>query len=389
MVARLPSAMLPLAVLLLVVETGGSIAAAGLTAGAFSIGRAAASPFVGALIDRFGQARVLLAGALAQTFALAALVGVSDLRAPLLAVVMVAVVAGAASPPVQACLRALWALAVAPPMRDAAYSLDATTQELIWIAGPLAVAAILAAGSAGLAVGAGAVIGVAGVAWFVSSPVSRRAPRTAGPGRFALSAAGSAPLRQLIAISVCTGFAWGAISFGLSALAVESGDRQGAGILLAALSLGSIAGGLVYGSHTWRTGVMTRLRAVLALSGGATVPLLLVRSVAQAAPLGLLAGLPLAPIYAATYALTGRAVPAGATTEAFAWTSSAFALGVALGTSAGGAAAEAAGARGAFALACAASLAAVGLTYLPARALRPAGGDPAGATAPLPPPASG
>src|ERR1700730_10017391 len=73
MIARLPTAMLPLAILLLVNARMGSLAAAGLVVGAFSVGRAAMSPVVGAQVDRLGQVRVLSAGALAQTILLGGL----------------------------------------------------------------------------------------------------------------------------------------------------------------------------------------------------------------------------------------------------------------------------------------------------------------------------
>jgi MFS family permease len=141
MIGRLPSAMLPLAILLMVHERTRSLAAAGLVVGAYGIGRAAVSPLVGALVDRMGQARVLSIGVVVQAILLAALVGAAQLRLPVAALAAVAAVAGAASPPVQACLRALWpVVAMGDAARDAAYSFDATTQELLWIAGPLLVA---------------------------------------------------------------------------------------------------------------------------------------------------------------------------------------------------------------------------------------------------------
>src|SRR5205814_8110963 len=110
MLARLPTAMLPLAILLTVVETGGPLAAAGLVAGGFGLGRAAVSPVLGALIDRIGQPRVLLGGAVVQALLLVALVAGAEARLTLLVVGAIAVAAGAASPPVQASLRALWPL---------------------------------------------------------------------------------------------------------------------------------------------------------------------------------------------------------------------------------------------------------------------------------------
>jgi MFS family permease len=363
MVARLPSAMLPLAVLLLVVESGGSIGAAGLCLGAYGIGRAALSPLVGALVDRMGQARVLIASAVAQAAALVALIAVARPHEPLLAVGAVAFIGGATSPPVQACLRALWPLVATESQRDLAYSFDATTQELIWIAGPLLVAAILGVGSAAVAVGAAAALACAGIAVFVTTPVSRQARGSPSARWFTLRALGEARLRALVGTSVLTGFAWGAMTFGLSALAVVSGSPRASGVLLAALSVGSIVGGLLYGAGRWSGGATGRFRILLTANAVVSAPLMLVRTIAAATPLAAIAGLTLAPIYATSYVLTGRFAPASATTEAFTWTSSAFGLGVALGTSAAGITTQSTAPWSAFALACAAPLAACALTF--------------------------
>ncbi len=362
-IARLPAAMLPLAILLLVVETSGSIAAGGLIAGAFGLGRAAVSPAVGALIDRAGQPRVLIVGSLVQAVFVVLLVTAARAHVNLVAVGAVAVAAGAASPPVQASLRALWPRLTTTAQRDAAYSFDATSQELIWIFGPLLVAATLGISSAATAVLAAALVGCLGVGLFAATPASRDAPRSAS-GRFALGALNVAGLRPLVATSAGAGFAWGALSFGVSALAVQLGQRQASGFLLAALSAGSITGGLAYGAWTWRSTLITRYRALLIACTVAAAPMLFATSIAFALPAGFLAGLPLAPLYAASYVLTGRIAQRDSMTEAFTWTSSAFAFGVALGNGISGVAAQSAGVHAAFGLACLAPLAAWFVTPL-------------------------
>jgi len=189
----------------------------------------------------------------------------------------------------------------------------------------------------------------------VTSPASRRAPHLSV--RFSLGALRAPGLPPLVATSVATGFAWGAMSFGLSALAVLLGSRQSSGLLLAVLSAGSIAGGLVYGAVTWRGELIDRYRGLLVACAAATTPLLFVGTVLLALPAALVAGLPLAPLYAASYVLTGRVAPRDALTEAFTWTSAAFALGVALGTGLSAVATASAGVRAAFALACLAPIA--------------------------------
>jgi hypothetical protein len=365
MIARLPSAMLPLAILLLVNTRLGSLAAAGLIVGAFSIGRAAASPLVGALIDRLGQFWVLVSGAAAQAILLGGLLLAVQARASVAVTAIVAALAGAATPPIQACLRALWPV-VAPgdAARDAAYSFDATSQELIWIFGPLLVSLLLLIAAPGVVVVVCAAIGFAGVTLFVVSPVSRGWRGSRDSKRSRLGALGSRELRALLVTVVFAGVSWGALTFGVAALAVSLGSSRASGLLLALVSVGSISGGVLIGARRWSWSTIKRYRALLAATVVCSTPLLLASSIAIAAPMSLIAGFPLAATYASQYILTGRSAQQGTTTEAFTWLSSMFALGISVGYAGAGAASQAIDFHAAFAVACLASGAAALLVLL-------------------------
>ena len=65
----------------------------------------------------------------------------------------------------------------------------------------------------------------------------------------------------------------------------------------------------------------------------------------------LIAGMPIAPAFAASYGLVDELAVPGTTTEAFAWLTTAIVAGLALGTSVGGVAVERLGLTGALALA--------------------------------------
>jgi hypothetical protein len=365
MIARLPSAMLPLAILLLVNTRLGSLAAAGLIVGAFSIGRAAASPLVGALIDRLGQFWVLVSGAAAQAILLGGLLLAVQARASVAVTAIVAALAGAATPPIQACLRALWPV-VAPgdAARDAAYSFDATSQELIWIFGPLLVSLLLLIAAPGVVVVVCAAIGFAGVTLFVVSPVSRGWRGSRDSKRSRLGALGSRDLRALLVTVVFAGVSWGALTFGVAALAVSLGSSRASGLLLSLVSVGSISGGVLIGARRWNWSTIKRYRALLAATVVCSAPLLLASSIAIAAPMSLIAGFPLAATYASQYILTGRSAQQGTTTEAFTWLSSMFALGISVGYAGAGAASQAIDFHAAFAVACLASGAAALLVLL-------------------------
>jgi MFS family permease len=363
MIARLPSAMLPLAILLMVDERTGSLAIAGAVVGVYGVGRAAISPLVGAQVDRVGQLRVLAAGAALQTVLLVALVVATGMHLSPILIPAVALAAGGTVPPIQACLRALWTVvATEGAERETAYSFDATSQELIWIAGPLAVSALLIVASPAMIVILAAAIGGVGVALFAASPISRAWRGRRQRPRF--GALGGSNLRALLVTSAFAGINYGALTFGLTALAVGLGNNRASGILLACVSAGSITGGLLYGAWSWRRPATQRYRALLLATAAAGLPLMFASSIALAVPMSLVSGLPLAAVYASMYILTGRAAREGTTTEAFTWTSSAFAFGVSAGTAVAGTAGQELGARSAFALACLAAAAAALLSVL-------------------------
>jgi MFS family permease len=172
-IARLPMAMLSIALLVHVRHLTGSFATAGIVAGAFAVSLGVGGPLLGRLVDRRGQTKVLLASALV---AGAALAGTAALpaRAPLALLLALAVVLGLGMPPVDACLRAILPAII----RDrealrAAYAAESAAIELTWIVGPPLVLFVGVAWSTSAAlVVAGAVL-VAGTAVFAAQPASR------------------------------------------------------------------------------------------------------------------------------------------------------------------------------------------------------------------------
>jgi predicted MFS family arabinose efflux permease len=94
-----------------------------------------------------------------------------------------------------------------------------------------------------------------------------------------------------------------------------------------------------------------RFAVSLALLAVALLPPLVAPSLPVMCVLMVLAGMPIAPAFAASYALIDELGIPGTTTEGFAWLTTAIVAGIALGTSAGGAAIDPLGITGALALA--------------------------------------
>jgi MFS family permease len=104
-IGRLPFAMAAVAIPLAVRHSGASFGFTGAMAGTYAVSAAAGSPVLGRLVDRAGQTVVLMWTAPAGALGFAAIALFPQARAAGLAA---AAVAGAATPPIEACLRSLW-----------------------------------------------------------------------------------------------------------------------------------------------------------------------------------------------------------------------------------------------------------------------------------------
>lgn len=365
--ARLPLGMASLAMLLLVRQSTGSIAAAGIAVGAYALGTGATAPLQGALVDRHGQLRVLLPSAALQSSLLVVLALACRSHAPAAVLVAVAALAGGALPPLSASARALWPQLLGDRRRlEAFYGLEAVAQEVIWLAGPLIVAAAVALANAEVAVLLCAVMSLTGTAVFCTAPASRAwRPRQDPRGRG--GALASRPLRTMLCSIAMTGCAWGCLSVGVPALAVQLGSNGGAGLLLSLVSCGSLLGGLAYGRLNWSLPVERRYPILLGGIALCALPLALAGDLRTAAPLAILLGIGWAPAMSCQYAIVERLAPRGSTTEAFTWNTSAIVAGSAVGSALSGALASSVGAGLAFVSLSGFALAAATIAALAAR----------------------
>jgi MFS family permease len=373
LIARLPQGMTSLGILLLIRTHTGSYAVAGIAVGAYDFATAAGAPVVGRLVDRFGRRRVLGPGAMLQTVVLVALVVAAHAGAGAVWLVVLSALAGGLWPPIAPSVRALLRdLVTDAKVRETAYALESVVQELVWITGPLVVAGVIAFASPATAVLLSGTVSICGTLLFVSSPAALgRGSRGARHGRAPVLTIPE--LRTMLGPIFLNGLAIGAIGVGLPALALHAGSRPASGILLALWSVGSITGGLWYGSREWHAPLTARYRALLWTGVICMAPLIAARTVPEGLVGAVLAGLIIAPVFSCQYALVGRAVPSGVETEAFTWVSSALVGGLAAGSALGGGAVSAGGVGAPFVLAVVAmGLAAVSALRMPVGAEQPA-----------------
>ena len=181
--------MVPLALVLFARDTGSGYGRAGLLTAAYSLGCCLGGPALSRVMDLRGQRPALVLGGVVSSLALAVLPWVPSGGA-----LVVALVAGLATPPLEPALRTLWPSVLSPRQVPSAFALDAAAQELIFVLGPLAVLLAQLAGDGGGLVAAG-VVGLLGTA-VVRGVAGLRRLGPAGPRGPAL--AGSAALAPAV-----------------------------------------------------------------------------------------------------------------------------------------------------------------------------------------------
>src|SRR5215469_7883219 len=142
-VARMPMSMFGLGTVLLIAALTRQYGLAGVVAAAGSVGYAVAAPQFAKLTDHYGQRRVLRPQVMVFAAATIALMVLAEARAPLAAVVVSSLLAGATMPSMGPMVRARWSALLAGTTRlHTAFSLESVADEIIFMVGPVVVAVL-------------------------------------------------------------------------------------------------------------------------------------------------------------------------------------------------------------------------------------------------------
>ncbi|MER6096290.1 MFS transporter [Streptomyces sp. NPDC001728] len=377
LLGRLPNGVGPIAITLFVRDQGGSYTLAGGLIAAYGVATALGQPLLGRAVDLKGQPRVQLPAAVlsAVGMALLALTGIGALPLAYAAVVL----AGLFTPPLEGGLRALWPSVLGREDRvHRAYALDAVAQEVMFTAGPLLLTLLVSLWSPAAALLVINLLGVLGALSVVLSEPSRTwrsAPREA----HWLGALRSPGLLALLGSFFFVGLALGSITVAAVAYADDRGTPAVYGWLMAALGLGALLGGVVYGARQWAGAPERRLRVLVLLLAVCYLPLVLTPGPVAMTALSVLSGVFLAPVLACAFIVVDRHAPRGTVTEAFSWLVTTFGVGSALGSAVAGPAVELAGTATGFAVAGVGGLVALLVLVATGRVL----GAPTGSDTPV------
>jgi hypothetical protein len=183
-----------------------------------------------------------------------------------------AAASGILSPPAGPVMRGIWAALTPDEIgRSRAYGLDAVAEEGLFAIGSLLVGAVLLVASpvAALAITAG--LGLAGAST-LGQPRAAAAvciPVHLPSGRSLLGPLLLPGVRWVATAMLAVGFALAPLEVGVIARATQAGSPAAAGYLLAVLSVGSAAGGLLWG-RLRRPPTSGLFLAVMAVFGAGT-----------------------------------------------------------------------------------------------------------------------
>jgi MFS family permease len=325
--ARFPSGMISLGFLLHMERIFDSYGAAGIVLAATSVGQAISGPLTSRLMGVLGMRRVLVSTIAVCAMALTA---IALLELPLWGYVALGAVTGLSYPPVQPAVRTIYPKMVNGRQLTPLFSLDASAQEIIWIAGPVVVTFVGTQVSTVAGVLLSVIFLVGGGAWFVLSPEVGRVRIPRSKRRF-----GTVLTRPPVLIATVVGFlvvgSCAAIEAGVVATFGEGGAESG--VVLAIWAVASLVGGLLFGHIP--IGPWALARRVLVIFIGAALAIFAFEFWTLSLTL-VVAGICLAPALAVMFSAVSASVKFSDTAEAYGWVGTGQLIGAAAGSAVAG-----------------------------------------------------
>jgi MFS family permease len=327
--ARLPNGMLSLAYLLRVQFVTHSYGDAGLVLAATSVGQAIAGPLTSRWMGRWGMRPVLI---LTTLVCATTVFSIAFFTMTIPVYMAVGFLGGLSTPPVQPAVRTIYPKMVTSTGLTRLFALDASAQEIIWVAGPVIITFVSIQVSTVIGVIIPGVFLLGGGLWFLLSPeVGKvRIPRS----RRSLGAVLRkrpvilATLVGLLLIGACS-------ATEASVVSVFGHGGPQAGIVLAIWSIGSLIGGLALGSQQLDRWALARRMVLVAIG-------IALATFAVAVPwIGtfwsltvalLVAGLGIAPALGVMSAIVASSVRFSETAEAYGWVGTGQLIGAAAGS---------------------------------------------------------
>jgi MFS family permease len=339
LVARFPGGMLSLGLLIHIEGIFHSYGVAGLVLASLSVGQAISGPLTSRWMGAWAMRPVLI---LTSSVCAVALAVLALAPLPIVGFMIVALVCGLSYPPIQPAVRTIYPKVVNSRQLTPLFSLDASAQEIIWVAGPVLVTFVATQISSTAGILMSLVFLVGGGIWFISSPELGRVRIPQSKRRFGVVLARPTVLLvTIVGILVVGCFA--AIEAGVVSMFGEGSPD--AGFVLAIFALTSLVGGLAFGHRPITRWALARRMSVILLGSVLAIFAFEFWTISGALAI---AGLMVAPALAVMFAAVSASVRFSDTAEAYGWVGTGQLLGAALGSAVAGFLIDAQGSRGGF-----------------------------------------
>lgn len=326
LLARFAFGMMSLAIVLHVQQIYHNYTIAGIALGAETVGAAISGPLIARRLSQWGPKRVirLVAGTSS-----AALVFIAFYNGPEIWTILACLIVGLTSPPIQQVARSVYPSLITAKQTSYLFSLDATLQEFLWVFGPVLATMITATYNSASAVVFMATVQIVGTYLFARNPeigkmnIPKSKRRLGGVLRNPITIA-----NVLINLTLVASFG-GAEVGTVAVLGIAA-----SGIVIAALSLGSIIGGFAFGHRAKTKWALLKFVTIVMVGYGAVF--INPSDLVWITICWFVAGLGVAPAFATMASMISVTFGAADSAEAYGWANTAQLLGYSFGAAVAG-----------------------------------------------------
>lgn len=326
LLARFAFGMMSLAIILHVQQMYDSYTIAGIALGAETIGAAISGPLLARRLSRWGTRRVIRIVAAVSS---AMLIFIAFYNGPAIWTILACLVVGLTSPPIQQVARSVYPSLISSKQTSYLFSLDATLQELLWVFGPVLATMITATYNSASAVVFMALVQVIGTYLFSQNPeiAAMKVPKSK-------RRMGGILKKPIVMANVLINMSLVASFGGAEVGTVAVLGIAASGIVIAALSLGSIIGGFGFGHRARTKWALLKFVSIVLVGFGAVFinPTDLVWITAC----WFVAGIGVAPAFATMASMISVSFGTADSAEAYGWANTAQLLGFAGGAAIAG-----------------------------------------------------
>ncbi|WP_119392779.1 MFS transporter [Taklimakanibacter lacteus] len=330
-IARLPLAMMPMGIVAMLSQTHGEYWLAGAVSATFALTNALISPQVSRLVDRRGQARILIPATALSVIAFALLLLATHLHWPSPTLFIFAI-AAALMPSMPAMVRARWSeIYRDTPQLNTAFAFESIADEVVYMAGSVLSVGLSVVLFPEAGILAGTLFLAIGTILFViqkaTEPKIHAIEKSDGA-----SAIWSRPLQLITFTLIAVGTLFGTAEVTVIALSKMFGQPAAASFILAGYAGGSLVVGLVFGVLKLKASLAQQFAIANLVAALTTVPLLFVANIPMLAALLFMAGASISPTFIIAFGLIEQRIPAAKLTEGITWAVTGIGIGMALGS---------------------------------------------------------